>query len=405
VDALKAREVTPPSEPTVELKEVVTFLSTLWSTAKWLCESYAVADDDHYRFTIKPGKEVFSRNIDKWNQVFSDADQLASQKKVPERENPLPSSPLQEVERQLASQPEKGDEVVEENNPEEWEKDHPESFDRDGLSFFRFDINLIDVKEGQNYVSTVHNGVEYHAVVGSPSGPSKGPKSRGKTAVTAVLPGKPSSPSAPGIPVQKGKKDKEIPILARENPLKVKGEPKSKALSEEERKALRQFFKLEEGLVPPETWESLSAKQKAEELKKRSIPKWATEAVLRDPKNLQGILEGRITKDSMATLPRSAKSNTTKNSSAALEAWLQLKSDFKGTPLLKSPQTTKEKAFKKRFNALQTAYGEQACFPKLKDSPANQGGKSQQRGRTQGDLGGLIDLAKAFGEISRAFRG
>lgn len=412
-----------PPKGVIPEEAVLTFLGSLWETAKWFTSTYADADSSTYRLEAKPGKPEFKPNVKRWNDLFSDADQMMEGREIQVRDldNELPN--LETVKTYLNNwgPPATGSDWDEAELDRKWDEEHPpavdneseeypqhpESFDKDGLTFFRCDIDVIDVAEGEVYVTTVHNGVEYHAVTADVPGKSAG-KGKGKVQQGISLP-PPIPGNKPKVPRPKtGTEDKppKVPNLAKENPLRVKGEPKSKALSEEQRTTLRKFFKLEEGLIPADEWRNLSSKEKADALSRRSIPKWAVEAVLRDHANLQLILDGKITKESLSSkgAPRSA---VTKQSSAALEAWLQLKSDFKGVPLLRRPTSGREKAFKKRFDSLVADYGEQSCFPKLKDRPDQQGRASSPRGaRSQtGDMHGFVDMAKAFGEIARAFSG
>nr|WMV69890.1 MAG: hypothetical protein [Plasmopara viticola lesion associated orfanplasmovirus 7] len=419
----EAKVKAEPTEPVLPEQVVLTFLGTLWETAKWFSSTYADADSNDYRLKVKPGKDQFKHCVAKWNTLFSDADQMMEGKEIQVRDLDNEPPNLEAVRTYLDTyQGEPADPALSDGELDfEWEKEHPfvadddegnplhpESFDKDGLTFFRCDIDFIDVTEGQVYVTTVYNGIEYHAVTAELPGKSA---SKGKGKVAQGIPVPPPVPgNKPKAPRSKtGKEDRPPPgpVVARENPLHIKGEPKSKALSEEQRSTLRKFFKLEEGLIPADEWRTLSSKEKADALTRRSIPKWAVEAVLRSHANLQLILEGKLSKGSLSTskgIPRSAR---TKSSSAALEAWLQLKSDFKGVSLLRKPVTGREKAFKKRFDQLVADYGEQTCFPKLKERPDQQGRPSSSRGsRSQsGDMNGFVDMAKAFGEIARAFSG
>jgi len=406
VDALKSRAAPDPAPaPLVTEDSVITILGSFWNAAVWFTKSYADADASTYRLAVKPDKASFQPNVDKWNTLFSDADQLLTGGRIEVREfDPLPS--FEEVVSHIdnVGPPQETSDESDRELARAWESLHPESFDRDGMTFFRYDIDLIDVREGQTYLSTTYNDVEYRAIIGEPVGPPKGEKARGKTAVIQQPPTLPKeSKKTPSS--TKGGEVKDP--LSMENPLRVKGEPKSKALSNDQREQLRSFFKLEKEPVPSDRWAALSSKDKATELKKRSIPKWATEVVLRDGRNLSRILAGEITKDTANSVPRSPKAALTKNSSAALEAWLQLKADFKGTPLLSKPQSGKEKAFFKRFTSLKAEYGEQACFPKPKDTPAIQGRGSPngKSGSRKDGFGDFIDMARAFGEIAKALNG
>jgi len=277
------------------------------------------------------------------------------------------------------------------------------------VTYFRNDIQILDVAEGQEFRTRIHGGIEYYSITGEVSGPSKGPKARGKTAT------RPASPPSPVVKVDSGRKKKEggksgdssTPLLAKENPLHVKGEAKSKALSDAERKVLRSFFKLKEDRIPSDEWAAMDNKTRSAAMAERSIPRWASEAVLRKSSNLQLIIEGKITKETAQQAPRDPKRiSALKANGQALEAWQQLKSEFKGTPLLKKPASAKEKAFKKRFDSLVSTYGQQPCFPKLRERPDQQGRSSSRgRSRSSGPGGDFLEMAKAFGEIARAFSG
>jgi hypothetical protein len=385
----------------VKKEEVANFLEVVLSALKWQTASYATWDSNTNTFILKEGKPVFKGTVERFNEVFQAGDALYRGAAVPDLvfpgEGPDLSALLEDL--QEASEPETLDHDV---LAAEFAK-HPDSFDKDGLAYFRSDIDLIDIREGQTFVCTTLNGVEYRAIVGESSGPAKTPKAKGKTAVRQAASSSGSEKKTKRERSAEGLKT-EHP-LEQENPLKVKGEPKSKALSDAEKTSLRKFFKLKEGLVPSEEWATMSAKEKASALKERSLPRWAVESVLRSPTNLQWIIEGKITKENANSTTSAPKAARTKNGAQALEAWQQLKASFKGTPLLKKPDTTKEKAFRKRFDQLVADYGEQPFFPKLREKPAQQGrASSQQRKNSFGDSN-LLDMVRSMGEIAKAFRG
>jgi hypothetical protein len=301
----------------------------------------------------------------------------------------------------------------------------PESFDSEGRQWFREDIDLLDCREGQIYYTMEKFGAVYRAlgaVPGSskqaaplptPPPPPKQP-AQGKLKEKTALVREPSPassgkkkgklPAVPqtGTPPEEGETQRAHPVQ-QDNPLGVTGGPKSKALLESQRLALRKFFELKEGLVPAVEWSLMDNKARAASLKERSIPRWATAAVLRDPENLPLILSGKLNKDNAAVPSR--KSPSSHSAARALEAWQQLKSDFQGVTLFRNPATAKEKAFKRRFDQLVVEYGTQQCFPKPKDRPDQQGRTGPRGGGRQGgDMEGLLSMARAFGEIARALR-
>jgi hypothetical protein len=283
----------------------------------------------------------------------------------------------------------------------------PESFDLGGHQWFREDIDLIEIYEGQTFLTTTKFGTTYHAVVGDPVGPAKGKKGRGKTPARQVSmeeEGK-SSPGPSKGPVV-GSPPAKSPV-ASTNPLNVKGEAKSKALSDGERVALRKFFNLREGIIPSADWSRMDNRARALAMKERSIPRWATAAVLKNPANLPLILEGKLVKDNLAEAELGRTIKVEPGSSQALEAWQALKADFKGTTLFREPVTSKEKAFSKRFSQLVADYGQQPCFPKLRERPDRQDSGRPARGSRApgpGGFGEFLEMAKAMGEIAKAFR-
>jgi len=291
------------------------------------------------------------------------------------------------------------------------EDEPPESFDLDGRQWFREDVDFLDIKEGQVFLTMTRFGAAYVSIDGKPlSDKPKSEKSKGKTPVRPVPQeekGESSKGAKPNKPKGKTGATPEKPKspISEENPLKVKGEPKSKALSDEQRKALRTYFKLVDGQIPKEEWSVMDNKARAKAMKDRSIPRWASTAVLKRSSALQDILQGKLTAQSrpegLGKLPVA-----THATGQALEAWTKLKNDFKGVSLFHNPSTGREKALKKRFDQLVLDYGEQKCFPKPRSNPERQGRTGSRRGGSSqsGGLENLLPIAKLFGEISRAMR-
>jgi hypothetical protein len=409
--------VTPaPAVPSVPKSSVEAFLTVLLDSAKAQLQYGCDWDAKTATFTVKPGKSAYEPQAERWNRVMALADNLMEDQPVVAP--PVSEFSAGELEAKIdkflsSSQPEPVEpsipvnvtEEEEEGSLKEWELLHPEFIEVNGVTFFRNDIQILDVAEGQEFRTVIHEGLEYYSVQGEAAGPAKTSKARGKTAT------RPLSPPTKPVKVD-GKKEKKeekgkLPPVAQENPLRVKGEPKSKALSQAERDTLRKFFKLKENRVPSDEWAAMDSKARSIAMAERSIPKWASEAVLRKSSNLQLILEGKLTKENAQQAPRDpTKITASKANGQAMEAWQQLKAEFKGVPLLKKPQSQREKAFKKRFDALVATYGQQPCFPKLKERPDQQG-RSPSRGRSKSSGAGadFLEMAKAFGEIARAFSG
>jgi len=444
---VESRENPEPAVDMVPTKEVLSFLQVLHAAISSQLEVGCDWNGEASRFSPKLGKENYATSATRWNKVLAAGEDLLAHRAVelPEPEDfpvldidrktdeflsslpkpaPAVSSPAPTPDQSgqgpaydgtdfLAGQAEAkaaedqpiDDEVL--SDDEGWEERHPEFIVVNDQTFFRNDIQILDVMEGQELRTVFHNDLQYYCVVGEPTGPAKSSK-KGKIATRPVPDPSPKGKEKKGV---KGKEEKgessKVPPVAQENPLRVKGEPKSKALSNEQRVALRKYFKLKDTPVAPEVWSSLTSKEKSAAMAERSIPRWASDAVLKSASNLQQIVEGKLTKDNAMTAARDPKKLVAnKATGQALEAWQSLKADFKGTSLFKTPHTAKEKAFKKRFDQLLADYGQQPCFPKLRERPDHQG-RSSSRGRKPAstDLSGMIEMARAFGQIASALRG
>jgi hypothetical protein len=284
----------------------------------------------------------------------------------------------------------------------------PESFDEDGKTWFREDIDFVDIHEGQQFLVQSRFGTDYFTIYGPESATKKSDVAKGKSPMRPVPPTKDKGKSTPSKKVKEDKGDKPakpVPPTQQDSPLGVKVEPRSNALSDSQRASLRKFFELPIGNVPPEEWTKMDKKQKSAASKARSLPRWATTAVLKRPGALDDILSKKLTKDNVKSeLGKLPQANSA--TGQALEAWTKLKNDFAGVTLYLEPRTSREKALKKRFDQLVLDYGEQKCFPKPRQHPDRQsqqkrGGRENSPSRGMGDL---IDMAKAMGEIARAFR-
>jgi hypothetical protein len=403
-----AKTPTPTPDPAVQ-QEIISasavgqLTTQVWDTLLWTFSKQMIPTDD-YRIQARPEFAHVQPIADRWNAVFESADALLESRKLPEVQSlgaPLELDKLLHRVDEVVHEPASEGSVA--DSAESWQLLHPEFIERDGTTFFRNDIELLDITEGQEFRTVVHEGVEYYSIIGTPAGPALSAKSKGKKPLRPAASSKEKSPKR--ATAVKSKEASQSPIQ-KENPLGVKGEPKSASLSESQRATLRKFFNLEEGVIPSDVWSRLSNKERQAEMAKRSIPRWASESVLRSPSNLQLILEGKLTRDNANKAARSLKVGASKATSQAMEAWQQLKHDFKGTPLFRNPATSKEKAFKKRFDQLVADYGQQPCFPKLRERPDQQG-RSPSRGRkpTRSEGGDFLQMAKAFGEIARAFSG
>jgi hypothetical protein len=312
---------------------------------------------------------------------------------------------------------------------EELHDDIPESFEKDGVTWWREDIDLMEIHQRDSFKVLKAYGVQYFSVLESgPSSPSPptsksaGKKPANKPVVVVPTPSqkgkgradppkpKPSAEAKGpvlGSSAGTGKGKQSVPHPVEEtNPLRVKGEPRTKALSNAQRDELRKFFKLP-GPVPPGEFSAMSPSERTKAMAERSLPRWAVTAVIKNSGNLANVLSGKLTKDNFSQLTKSRLTpSVARVPGQALEAWTKLKADFRGVPLFRDPQSAKEKAFKKRFDQLVASYGSQSCFPRPKERPDRQSGRpgspKQQPG---GELAGLIPIVKLFGELARAFKG
>jgi hypothetical protein len=299
------------------------------------------------------------------------------------------------------------------SSPADTPEEPVETFqDSDGRTWVREDIDFFPDQEGLVLLTMVKGGVNYLARQDGTPLDTKGKKKMAPPPEKkAGSPPRASSSAVqtaevPKVEKKGGQPDKSTSPLSQENPLRVKGEPASRALSDDQRKALRQFFKLKEGLIPPVEWSTMNPKQRAQALKERSIPRWATAAVLRRPENLEQIVKGSLTKDNIGdALAVTPTGKQTQAHGQAIEAWTALKQDFRGVTLYREPVTSKERAFKKRFDQLIADYGEQKAFPRPKERPDKQGRDSSRvRGNPVAGFEGFLQMAKAFGEVAKAFK-
>lgn len=166
----------------------------------------------------------------------------------------------------------------------------------------------------------------------------------------------------------KGKSDP----IEKGDPIRVKGLPRTKALSAESRSSLRKHFGLP-AEVPDEEWAAMSKDERADIRSKGSVPHWATALVLRDEQNLAKILAGKIDKEKGIELLK--KPVPKQEASCSLE-WTKLKARFSGVSLLIAPKSGKEKAFKKAFEDLSKRFPKNPCLPKPRKAGGSGGGES-----------------------------
>jgi len=222
VEALKAQ---PPSLPAgyVGIHETAmdSFLTKTLELFQFLSKGFATYDAQGF----------VSNNDKKWNLAATDnlnmwlgmAATFSEGKATP---NPPDWEALAREVESAVKQTESStlEQDLEENGGETAEP--PESFDEGGHQWFRDDIDLLEIKEGQVFLTMEKFGVQYHAIHGNAPEGSKSlsEKRKGK---------QPLRPTPDSKEVKekdkKGESPKTHPVK-EENPLGAKGEPKSKAL-------------------------------------------------------------------------------------------------------------------------------------------------------------------------------
>jgi len=377
------------------------FLMKSLDVIKWLTGSFATFSTETALFSAKT-ENTNPSTIDRLNAWKDMADSIFNNEFQP---IPLDiEGYLGEAVREASPIPEA---EAQEDSPSGDATEPPESFDTGDRLWWRQDIDFTEVHEGQVFLTMEAFGATYYSLFEEQAAPLP---ASGQREIKSSENSTPGTLSAGKSPVEKGKEvarsgNKKKAVVEQENPLSVKGEPKSRSLSDEQRSSLRKFFKLTEGLIPPEAWNAMDNKAKAKSMAERSIPRWATAAVLRNAANLELIVQGKLTKDN-ADGGLAAPKQPGAGSSQAIEAWTRLKTDFKGTTLFANPLTGKEKAFKKRFDSLVADYGEQKSFPKPRDRPDQQGRKGAGRGKGGGSAGmsEFLDMFKSMAEITKALK-
>jgi hypothetical protein len=213
--------------------------------------------------------------------------------------------------------------------------------------------------------------------------------------------GKKTSPSTPPA----GSRGAS-PAGQRNSPSKKGGSSQPAALTSGQETKLKEFFKTLSGKVPDDEWAKMDNARRRDALKARSIPKWAVGAVLAESSHLDKILKGVITKDNAASFINAPTLKEKSSSGQAMDAWLDLKSSFKGVALLRSPTTAKEKALKKRFEMLVAEYGDQPNFPKLKDNSdgASNNPVASRKKAGAGAVGSELDMLKIIVEVVKALK-
>jgi len=210
---------------------------------------------------------------------------------------------------------------------------------------------------------------------------------------------------------KEGSGEKPDPIAKGGNPLHVRGLPRSTALSDEQKETLRKFLK-----IPPpldkDSWDAMSKKDRSAATKKRSLPHWAVTSVLRDPKNLDRILKGEVTKDNFIQTVQSGKGKPTpsqvepKQFAEAQTAWTALKDKYPGIGLFARPRSKDEKEFKSAYDKLVKHFGKLSCFPNPRAKhPNDSGASSPRQGGQRSEKSGLSGDAQLILTILKEVAG
>jgi hypothetical protein len=254
-------------------------------------------------------------------------------------------------------------------------------------------------------VGRMIDGAQYWTSTNYPAG-SKGKERAEPPPVPTASKPKAANTKEPGKDQKTGQtppKSQGDPLNSK-NPLRVKGEPRTRLLPDDTVNRLRAALKVPTPTqVPKETWDSYTSKEKAKIRERSSLPRWAVAIVLENPVNLELIEQGRLTKDNFSKEKvASAKVNSQvgNRSQTATAAWTSLKSKFKGVGLFQNPSTNKEKAFKKAYDSLVGEFGKLPVLPKPKVKP---GAKTSGAGLKTG-LGELAPMIELIGALSKAFR-
>jgi len=194
--------------------------------------------------------------------------------------------------------------------------------------------------------------------------------------------------------------------LEKGNPLRVKNTPRSAALSEDDRNALKKHF----GVPPemqPDAFKALSKEERNEVRKKGALPHWATALALRDNKYVKQIVSGKITKEKAVEI---LKQPPPKPRSCATE-WSKIKARFDGVLLLEKPRTGKQKALKSAFDRLAEEFPKNPALPKPKKG--GKGGEEEKASKPKAKASSgasssgdsiSLETIKAIASLAKLFR-
>lgn len=195
-----------------------------------------------------------------------------------------------------------------------------------GKSYRLFTVQ-VNPGEYATYIDTpdtdVDISVDYEAcqIFDKPKSPvSKSDKSVLKVAKAKTIPLKTKEKDEGKTPVANNKGKTPSPKRKTEKsassgaasagPLRVKDVPRSSVLNEEQKKALKKKFQIDETPIEKSAWDALNKREKSALRKARSIPRWAIQSVSSNPLNLDKILKGQLTIENFNSSQEDRKSSS-----------------------------------------------------------------------------------------------
>jgi len=173
-----------------------------------------------------------------------------------------------------------------------------------------FDIQIkVNLKEGRIQpvlatADTVTTSVAFRDALSSVSAPAKATadskikETQGKPLPSSTVTKKKET---------KGAASSKSRSTSPGGPLRASGVPRSNALSDDQKAALKTYFKIEDKSLEAEEWEKLTKHEKSAFRVSHSIPRWAVQAVASHPSNLRKVVTGALTKENFQAMAMDVK--------------------------------------------------------------------------------------------------